>query len=187
MRILAALALFFLTALPAYAVILVDLETNRGTIRLELFEDKAPESVRNFLAYAEGGHYDGTIFHRVIDGFMIQGGGYTADLSQKPTRASIRNEAANGLKNMRGTVAMARTNIVDSATSQFFINLSHNGFLDHRGTDPVNYGYAVFGRVVSGMDVVDIIAKLKTSRKNNAFQNLPEEMVVIRTIRRVEN
>ncbi len=186
MRIAAVLACILFLTSPAFSAQFVDLETNRGTIRIELFEEKAPETVRNFLAYADAGHYEGTIFHRVIDNFMIQGGGYTEDLTQKPTRAPIRNEAHNGLKNARGAIAMARTNVVDSATSQFFINLKDNSFLDHRGKDPASYGYAVFGRVVSGMDVVDLIGRLETSRKNNIFQNLPNEPVIIRAVRRIE-
>jgi cyclophilin family peptidyl-prolyl cis-trans isomerase len=186
MRIAVALACILFFAAPAFSAQYVDLETNRGTIRLELFGEKAPETVRNFLAYADAGHYDGTIFHRVIDDFMIQGGGYTEELVQKPTRAAIRNEAANGLKNERGTIAMARTNVVDSATSQFFINLKNNSFLNHRGKDPGSYGYAVFGRVVSGMDVADRIGKLRTTRKSNLFENLPEEPVIILKVQRVE-
>ncbi len=185
MRFALALAFIVLFAAPVFSAPLVDLETNRGTIRLKLFEEQAPETVRNFLAYADAGHYDGTIFHRVIGDFMIQGGGYTEKLVQKPTRAPIRNEAHNGLKNRRGTIAMARTNVVDSATSQFFINLRDNAFLDHRGKDPASYGYAVFGEVVSGMDVVELIGKLRTSRKDNLFQNLPDEPVVIIGVRRV--
>ena len=186
MRVLSALAFLMLTAVPAFPSQLVEMETTKGTIRLELFDDQAPESVRNFLAYAEAGHYDGTIFHRVIDNFMIQGGGFTEDLKQKPTRSPIRNEADNGLKNERGTIAMARTNVVDSATAQFFINLKDNDFLNHRGKDPGSYGYAVFGRVVSGMDVVDAIGKLKTTRKMGISEALPEETVVIRKVRKVE-
>lgn len=186
MRLVLSLALLLITALPAFSAQIVEMETSKGTVRIELFDDKAPESVRNFLAYVEAGHYDGTIFHRVIDDFMIQGGGYTPELKEKPTRAPIRNEADNGLKNERGTLAMARTMIVDSATSQFYINLKDNDFLNHRGKDPRGYGYAVFGKVVAGMDVVDSIGKIKTVRKNGLFQNLPEEPVVIRKIRRVQ-
>lgn len=177
--------LFCLLSLPAAAAERVVIETSRGEITLELDGVKAPESVKNFLAYVDAGHYDGTIFHRVIEGFMIQGGGYTADLQTKPTRPPIRNEADNGLLNRRGTIAMARTSVVDSATSQFFINLADNAFLDHRGKDPRSYGYAVFGRVVSGMDVVDSLGKMKTVSKNTLFQNLPEEAAVIRHIRRM--
>ena len=156
-------------------------ETSLGTIELELDAAKAPLTVTNFIGYAKSGHYDGTIFHRVIDGFMIQGGGFTADMVQKPTREPVRNEAANGLKNARGTIAMARTMVVDSATSQFFINLKDNAFLDHAGDDPRRFGYAVFGHVTKGMDVVDKIAKVATG--NSGFhQNVPVEPVVIRKI-----
>ena len=157
------------------------LETSMGTITLELNEAKAPETVRNFVAYAKEGHYDGTIFHRVIDGFMIQGGGFTKDMNQKPTRAPIRNEAMNGLKNARGTIAMARTMVVDSATSQFFINLVDNDFLDFTAPTPQGFGYAVFGQVTDGMEVVDAIAKVKTGF-SGPHQNVPEEAVVIKKV-----
>ena len=157
------------------------METSFGTITLELNEEKAPETVRNFAEYAREGHYDGTIFHRVIDGFMIQGGGFTNSMDQKPTHAPIRNEAMNGLKNARGTIAMARTMIVDSATSQFFINLVDNDFLDFTSPTPQGFGYAVFGRVIDGMDVVDAIAKVKTGF-NGPHQNVPEEPVVIKRV-----
>jgi cyclophilin family peptidyl-prolyl cis-trans isomerase len=140
-----------------------------------------PETVRNFVKYAEEGHYDGTIFHRVIDGFMIQGGGFTKAMNQKPTREPIRNEAMNGLKNERGTIAMARTMIVDSATSQFFINLVDNSFLDFSAPTPQGFGYAVFGKVVDGMSVVDSIAKVKTGF-SGPHQNVPEEAIVIKKI-----
>ncbi|MBQ5794965.1 MAG: peptidyl-prolyl cis-trans isomerase, partial [Kiritimatiellae bacterium] len=138
------------------------IETSMGTITLELDDAKAPETVANFVKYAKDGHYDGTIFHRVIDGFMIQGGGFTKDMNQKETRQPIRNEAMNGLKNVRGTIAMARTMVVDSATSQFFINLVDNNFLDFQSPTPQGFGYAVFGKVTDGMSVVDAIAKVKT-------------------------
>jgi len=157
------------------------IETSMGTITLELDEVKAPLSVANFLAYAKAGHYDGTIFHRVIDGFMIQGGGFTKSMDQKPTNEPIRNEAANGLKNARGTIAMARTMVVDSATSQFFINLVDNDFLDYRGPDPRTFGYAVFGKVTDGMEVVDRIAKVKTG-DSGYHQNVPEEPVLIKKV-----
>ena len=159
----------------------VTMETSVGKIELELDDAKAPKTVANFIAYAKAAHYDGTIFHRVIDGFMIQGGGFTKSMDQKETRAPIRNEAMNGLKNDRGTIAMARTMIVDSATSQFFINLVDNGFLDFRGPHPSMYGYAVFGKVTSGMDVVDQIAKVKTGF-SGPHQNVPEEPVVIKKV-----
>ena len=153
-------------------------ETSMGTITLELNEEKAPLTVANFAEYAKAGHYDGTVFHRVIDGFMIQGGGFTKEMNQKPTRGPIRNEAQNGLKNARGTIAMARTNVVDSATSQFFINLVDNGFLDFRDPTPQGYGYAVFGKVTDGLDVVDAIAKVSTG-DCGYYQNVPEKPVVI--------
>ena len=161
------------------------IETSMGTITVELDDAKAPVTVTNFIEYVKSGHYDGTIFHRVIDGFVIQGGGVTKDMNQKETRAPIKNEAANGLKNARGTLAMARTMIVDSATSQFFINLVDNEFLDYRGPDPRMFGYAVFGKVTDGMEVVDRIAKVKTGFAG-PHQNVPEEPVIIRKVHLVE-
>ncbi len=155
------------------------IETSMGTITLELDEAKAPVTVKNFCEYAKSGHYNGTIFHRVIDGFMIQGGGFTPSMDQKETRDPIKNEAGNGLSNARGTIAMARTQVVDSATSQFFINLVDNSFLDHRGADPRAFGYAVFGKVVDGMDVVDKIAKVKT-RSVGYYENVPEDAVTMK-------
>ena len=163
----------------------VTLETSMGDIALELDDEKAPKTVANFIAYAKAGHYDGTIFHRVIDGFMIQGGGFTKDMEQKKTKEPIKNEAANGLKNFRGTIAMARTMVVDSATSQFFINLVDNSFLDYRGPDPRMFGYAVFGKVVAGMDVVDKIAKVATGNAG-MHQNVPVTPVVIKKATVVE-
>ena len=157
------------------------IETDLGNIELELDEKKAPLTVRNLADYAKSGHYDDTIFHRVINGFMIQGGGFTADMSQKPTKDSIRNEAMNGLKNERGTIAMARTMVVDSATSQFFINLVDNNFLDFRSPTPQGFGYAVFGRVVKGMEVVDSIAKVRTGNKG-MHQDVPVKPVVIKKV-----
>ena len=157
------------------------MDTSMGTITLALDDEKAPETVANFVRYAKDGHYDGTIFHRVIDGFMIQGGGFTKDMNQKATREPIRNEAMNGLKNARGTIAMARTMVVDSATSQFFINLVDNGFLDFQSPTPPGFGYAVFGKVTDGMEVVDAIAKVKTGFAG-PHQNVPEEPVVIRKV-----
>ena len=157
------------------------IETSMGSITLELDDAKAPVTVANFLAYAKDGHYDGTIFHRVIDGFMIQGGGFTKAMDQKPTKAPIKNEAANGLRNARGTVAMARTMVVDSATSQFFINLVDNGFLDFRNPTPQGFGYAVFGRVTKGMDVVDKIAKVETGNRG-MHQDVPVRTVSIKSV-----
>ena len=157
------------------------IETSMGSITLELDDAKAPVTVANFLDYAKAGHYDGTIFHRVIDGFMIQGGGFTKAMDQKPTKAPIKNESANGLLNKRGTIAMARTMVVDSATSQFFINLVDNDFLNFRAPTPQFFGYAVFGKVTDGMDVVDKIAKVKTGN-SGMHQNVPEEPVVIKKV-----
>ena len=157
------------------------IETSMGTITLELDDAKAPETVANFVKYAKDGHYDGTIFHRVIDGFMIQGGGFTKDMNQKETRKPIRNEAMNGLKNVRGTIAMARTMVVDSATSQFFINLVDNNFLDFRNPSPQGFGYAVFGKVTKGMEVVDAIAKVQTGNRG-MHQDVPVKSVVIKKV-----
>lgn len=157
------------------------IETSMGTITLALNEDKAPATVANFAQYAREGHYAGTIFHRVIDGFMIQGGGFTKEMNQKPTREPIRNEAMNGLKNKRGTIAMARTMVVDSATSQFFINLVDNDFLDFSSPTPQGFGYAVFGEVVDGMSVVDAIAKVKTGF-SGPHQNVPDSPIIIKKI-----
>ena len=157
------------------------IETTLGTITLELNNEKAPVTVANFAQYARDGHYNGTIFHRVIDGFMIQGGGFTKEMNQKPTREPIRNEAVNGLKNKRGTIAMARTMVVDSATSQFFINLVDNDFLDFSAPTPQGYGYAVFGEVVDGMDVVDSIAKVRTGFYG-PHQNVPDTPILIKKI-----
>ena len=159
----------------------VTMETSMGTISLELDDEKAPETVENFVGYAKAGHYDGTIFHRVIDGFMIQGGGFTKDMNQKPTGEPIRNEAMNGLKNRRGTIAMARTMVVDSATSQFFINLVDNDFLDFQSPTPQGFGYAVFGQVVDGMEVVDKIAKVRTGF-SGPHQNVPEDPILIKKV-----
>ena len=159
----------------------VVMETSMGNVEIELFADKAPISVENFLKYADEGFYSGTIFHRVINDFMIQGGGFTDSLSQKPTKAPIKNEAENGLKNEKGTLAMARTNVVDSATAQFFINVKDNGFLNH--TDKSNFGYAVFGKVISGMDVVDKIKAVPTTTKQG-YENVPSTPVVIKSMKR---
>ena len=159
----------------------VSLQTNMGDIKLELDAENAPVSTENFLTYARDGHYDQTIFHRVIPGFMIQGGGFTADMSQKSTKAPIKNEADNGLKNERGTIAMARTQVVDSATCQFFINLTDNDFLNHQGKSPNAYGYAVFGRVIEGMEVVDNIAKVKTGNAG-MHQDVPKDTVLIESV-----
>jgi cyclophilin family peptidyl-prolyl cis-trans isomerase len=151
--------------------------TSLGSITIELFPKEAPLSTENFLKYAEDGHFDGTIFHRVIPGFVIQGGGLTGDMQPKKTRASIKNEALNGLKNKRGTLSMARTNAVDSATSQFFVNLVDNAALDHK---PGNFGYAVFGKVVAGMEVVDQIAAVETGRRKG-HDDVPNEDIVVQS------
>lgn len=156
----------------------VTLETSKGTIVIELKPDAAPATVENFLGYVESGFYDGTIFHRVIPDFMIQGGGFTADLQQKPTRDPIRNEADDGLKNLRGTLAMARTSDPHSATSQFFINVVDNHYLDHTAKSARGWGYTVFAEVVDGMDVVDAIAKVSTTRRGG-MSDVPKEPVVI--------
>ena len=149
--------------------------TSHGEFRVELFDEDAPISAQNFLDYAESGHFDGTIFHRVIPNFMLQGGGFTPDMQQKQTRKSIKNEADNGLKNERGTLSMARTSDVNSATSQFFVNLVDNAFLDHGDKD---FGYAVFGRVAQGMDVIDKIAAVATGNKGG-HQDVPLDPVVV--------
>jgi peptidyl-prolyl cis-trans isomerase A (cyclophilin A) len=159
---------------------LVMMETNMGNVKLELFQKEAPISVKNFLDYANSGFFSDTIFHRVIANFMIQGGGFTTNFKQKPTNAPIKNEADNGLKNQRGTLAMARTGIVDSATAQFFINVINNDFLNHRDKSMQGYGYAVFGKVVEGMDVVDKIAGVKTVTRG--FPDVPEQQVVIKSM-----
>ncbi|MGH9371308.1 MAG: peptidylprolyl isomerase [Vicinamibacterales bacterium] len=159
------------------------ISTTMGDITVELFKDRAPVSVENFLSYATSAFYEGTIFHRVISGSVIQGGGFTPDLAEKPTRPPIRNEATNGLNNVRGTVAMARTRSLRSATAQFFINLADNrANFDHRGYSPDDFGYAVFGRVLSGMEVCDHIAAVKT-RTVGPHDDVPLEAVVIKGVR----
>ena len=157
---------------------MVELHTNHGVIKLELDAEKAPKSVENFLAYVKAGHYDRTIFHRVIDGFMIQGGGFEPGMTQKPTSTPIANEANNGLKNVKGSIAMARTNDPHSATAQFFINVNDNDFLNHSSPTPQGWGYTVFGKVVEGMDVVEKIKKVKTGSKG-FHQDVPVDDVVI--------
>ena len=156
----------------------VEFTTSAGVIRIELDDAKAPLTVANFLAYVNKGHYDGTVFHRVIKNFMIQGGGMTADMSQKPTDATIQNEANNGLKNLKYTLAMARTNAPHSASAQFFINTKDNDFLNFSSETPSGWGYAVFGKVVAGTEVVDAIEKVKTGRKG-FHDDVPLEAVVI--------
>ncbi len=161
---------------------MVVFSTTEGDITLEMFPDEAPITVENFLQYVDDGFFDGTIFHRVIPGFMIQGGGFTVEMEQKETRDEIKNEADNGLKNERGSLSMARTQAVDSATAQFFINLKHNDFLDHGSRD---FGYAVFAKVSEGMDVVDKIAKVATGR-SGMHEDVPEEPILIQSAKRVE-
>jgi cyclophilin family peptidyl-prolyl cis-trans isomerase len=160
---------------------MVRFETNHGGFTVEVDTEKAPESAANFLQYVDDGFFDGLIFHRVIPGFMVQGGGMDPEMNQKKNRAPIKNEAKNGLKNLRGTLAMARTNEINSATSQFFINLVDNAFLDN---SPGNFGYAVFGKVVDGMDTIDAIAKVKTTRRRG-HDDVPAEDVVIQSAKRV--
>ena len=156
----------------------IQMDTSAGTLRIELDDEKAPLSAANFLAYAKAGHFDGTVFHRVIKGFMLQGGGFEPGMKQKPTLAAIQNEANNGLKNKKYTLAMARTSDPHSATAQFFINCTDNDFLDFRAENTQGWGYAVFGRVVEGMDVVDNMEKVKTGRKG-FHDDVPLEDVVI--------
>lgn len=162
----------------------VEVVTNHGTFVITLDPQRAPKSVENFLAYVDAKHYDGTIFHRVISNFMIQGGGYDQNLEKRPTRAPIQNEADNGLKNTRGTVAMARTNDPHSATSQFFVNVTDNAFLDHTAKEGPGWGYAVFGTVTEGMDVVDKIKGVKTGAMGPFAKDAPDDLVIIKSVRR---
>lgn len=161
---------------------IVVMNTSMGQIKIELWPDKAPETVKNFLRYVNEGFYNGTIFHRVIPNFMIQGGGFTADMKQKPTHAPIKNEASADLRNERGTIAMARTMDVNSATAQFFINVVNNPFLNHKDNSPAGFGYAVFGKVIAGMDVVDKIKDVPTTNVG-PFQNVPVKPVVIESVK----
>jgi cyclophilin family peptidyl-prolyl cis-trans isomerase len=160
------------------ANIIVNLETSKGSITLELYPDKAPITVKNFVSYVESGFYNSTIFHRVIPGFMIQGGGFITTLKEKETKDPIKNEAKNGLSNARGTIAMARTGVIDSATSQFFINVADNKFLDFSGPTIDKYGYCVFGKVTKGMDVVDAIVNVPT-KTAGPYENVPVKDVLI--------
>ncbi len=157
---------------------MVIMKTSKGDIKIELDPKSAPLTVENFLKYVDDGHYNGTIFHRVIANFMIQGGGFTKEMEQKPTRSPVKNEAANGLKNKRGSIAMARTGVIDSATSQFFINVVDNEFLNHTAPNPQGFGYCVFGQVVEGLDVVDQIRAVKTGRQAG-MSDVPAETVEI--------
>ena len=170
---------------PAPGNPVVAITTSLGEVTLELFKDRAPVSVENFLRYVSEGFYDATVFHRVKKGFMIQGGGYTADLTEKPTHPPIQNEATNGLKNLRGTLAMARRVARRSATSQFYVNVADNRMLDHTGYSPDEFGYAVFGRVLTGMDVVDRIAAVPT-RTEGEMEDVPVEPVIIKSVRVVK-
>jgi len=165
---------------------MITIKTSMGDIVVELCEEEAPATVANFLDYVADGHYDGTIFHRVIDGFMIQGGGFDSAFRQRPTKAPIKNEAGNGLRNTRGTLAMARTPEVDSATSQFFINVANNAFLDHKNETPDGFGYCVFAKVVEGMEVVDQIKAVRTGSKGG-HRDVPVENVVIEEVTTVES
>ena len=164
---------------------MIILTTNFGDIHIELNKEKAPVSSKNFLKYCQDGFYEGTIFHRVIKGFMIQGGGFTADMQEKEMRAPIVNEANRGLKNLNGTIAMARTDAPHSATSEFFINIANNTFLDHTATTNTGWGYTVFGEVTMGMDVVKKIAKIKT-KSIGEFDDVPKESIVIEKVTIIE-
>jgi cyclophilin family peptidyl-prolyl cis-trans isomerase len=160
----------------------VTMSTSKGNIRIELDAEKAPITTKNFLDYVNEGYFDGLIFHRVIPGFMIQGGGFDSGMSQKKAKSPIKNEAGNGLKNVTGSIAMARTNVVDSATAQFFINVKDNDFLNHKNTSADGYGYAVFGQVIEGMDVVQTIEKVKTSNRG-MHQDVPVDAVLIHSVK----
>ena len=169
----------------AYANPKVLMETSKGDITIELFENEAPRTVKNFLSYASEGFYNNLIFHRVIKDFMIQGGGIDSEMRQKDPKPPIKNEARRGLGNNRGTLAMARTNIIDSATAQFFINVKDNDFLNHTDNTARGFGYAVFGEVIKGMDVVDSIARVKTDNFNG-FQDVPKEPIFIKNVSIIE-
>jgi cyclophilin family peptidyl-prolyl cis-trans isomerase len=161
------------------------METSKGDITIELYEKEAPKTVKNFLSYASEGFFDNLIFHRVIKDFMIQGGGMDSEMREKDTKAPIKNEARKGLGNKRGTLAMARTNVVDSATAQFFINVKDNDFLNHTDNTSRGFGYAVFGEVIKGMDVVDSIARVKTGI-TNGFRDVPKEPIIIKNVSVIE-
>ena len=164
---------------------LVLIETSMGTIKAELWADKAPKTVENFLSYADKGFYDGLIFHRVIDGFMIQGGGFTPEMQQKAPGKPVKNEASSDVTNDYGTLAMARTSDIHSATAQFFINVADNAFLNHKSNSPAEFGYCVFGKVIEGLDVVDTIGKVKT-KTASGLDDVPVEPVIIKSIRRAD-
>ena len=180
-KLLAALSLFALSFTAQGKPVNIALETSLGTIKLELYPDKAPDTVANFVTYAKGGHYNGLVFHRIIKGFMIQGGGYDEKMNQRETRAPVKNEAKNGLSNARGTIAMARTSAPHSATSQFFINHADNGRLDSAQA-PDGWGYCVFGKVTEGMDVVDKIAAAQTGSLPPFGRDVPLKNIVIKSV-----
>jgi len=191
MRRLLAIATSLLILLGATTAAFADnpkvlIQTNKGPITVELDSDKAPATVENFLGYVDEGFYNGTVFHRVIKDFMIQGGGFDQDMKQKPTHDPIKNEADNGLKNERGTIAMARTSDPNSATAQFFINHADNDFLNHKSKDLRGWGYAVFGKVTDGMDVVDEIANVPTGSGGPFPKDVPQETVIIEQVTRID-
>jgi len=185
LTLLVFILIFSITSNTQAETTMVKMDTNHGTITLELDADKAPNTVANFLTYAKEGFFDGTIFHRVISNFMIQGGGFTEDMTQKPTHDPIQNEANNGLPNVNGSIAMARTGDPHSATAQFFINVKDNDFLNFSGETPQGWGYAVFGKVTEGMDVVEKIKAVPTTTKG-PYQDVPQEPVIIEKVTIVE-
>lgn len=185
MKLFAAIAVLLLGSFIADAAnTIVNIKTSMGIITVELFDDQAPHTVKNFLTYVDDKFYDGTIFHRVIDDFMIQGGGFDQNFTQKANGKPVANEADNGIKNDAGTIAMARTGDPHSATSQFFINVKNNNFLDHKGKNPRNWGYCVFGKVVNGTEVVNKIKAVKTGRRNG-HSDVPAKNVIIESITRI--
>ena len=184
-RLVLLISCFLVLAGGVYAAPIVEMKTSLGIIQIELNEVKAPLTVKNFLEYVDKAFYDGTIYHRVISNFMIQGGGFDKSEKRKVPLAPIKNEAGNGLINQKGSISMARTGVVDSATCQFFINLADNKSLNHRGTSSRDFGYAVFGQVIVGMDVVEKIGKVKTISKSALFRDYPEPQVIIESIRRL--
>jgi peptidyl-prolyl cis-trans isomerase B (cyclophilin B) len=189
-RAIISLLIFLLTAVAIAPSVFAEnpkvaLNTSKGRIVLELYADKAPQTVKNFLAYVDAKYYDGTIFHRVIPNFMIQGGGFTAEMKRKTTRSPIKNEADRGIQNDRGTIAMARTNDPHSATAQFFINSKDNGFLNHKSKTTQGWGYTAFGRVVEGMKTVDAISAVKTTQRG-PYRDVPAEAVIINSAARVK-
>lgn len=183
--VLISIPLLFLNTVKGGDTMQALIETNKGSIKIELYPDKAPITVENFKDYADSGFYEGTVFHRVVKDFMIQGGGFTTDGNNKNTNEPIKNEASNGLSNEKGTIAMARTNVVDSATSQFFINLVDNPFLDYQSESNNNDGYAVFGKVIEGMEVVELIGNTPTTSKG-MHENWPLQDVIINKVTIIE-